>query len=159
MRLVTKTAPCCPAELLKPTTTRRTTSQTPHFALRQRLLGSQRDSSSTDATQPLKGAHTLQAYCLGVSRSAHDAFNPGNLHMTSAELCVSAGCLGQYIEELLLCGQEVLPLLPPDAKACLMAIARRRVSHLPCPEAKCLCIQVDLRSLCRDCWTVKLLQC
>lgn len=87
-------------ELLKPTTTGRTSDQTPNFALRQRLIGSQRDSRGTGGMQPSKGAHTLQAYCLG--------------------------CLGQYIEELLLCGQEVLPLLPPDAKACLMAIARRR---------------------------------
>lgn len=39
-----------------------------------------------------------------------------------------AGCLGQYIEELLEAGQEVLPLLPPDAKASLLAIARRQVS-------------------------------
>lgn len=38
-----------------------------------------------------------------------------------------AGCLGQDIEELLDVGQEVLPLLPPDAKASLMAIARRQV--------------------------------
>ena len=43
-------------------------------------------------------------------------------------IVASAGCLGQYIQELLEVGQEVLPLLPPDAKASLLAIARRQVS-------------------------------
>ncbi len=41
--------------------------------------------------------------------------------------CIATGCLGQYIEELLLCEEEVLPFLPADAKACLMAVARRQV--------------------------------
>jgi len=45
----------------------------------------------------------------------------------------AAGYLGQYIEELLLCGAEVLPFLPPDAKASLLAIARRQVCLLVIP--------------------------
>ena len=44
-----------------------------------------------------------------------------------------AGYLGQYVEELLLCGAEVLPFLPPDAKASLLAIARRQVCLLVIP--------------------------
>ena len=54
-----------------------------------------------------------------------------------------AGCLGQYIEELLLCGAEVLPSLPPDAKASLLAIARRQVCLLVIPlfaEPRCLLV-------------------
>jgi len=45
----------------------------------------------------------------------------------------AAGYLGQYIEELLLYGAEVLPFLPPDAKASLLAIARRQVCLLVIP--------------------------
>ncbi|KAL0036758.1 hypothetical protein WJX79_008838 [Trebouxia sp. C0005] len=69
-------------------------------ALRQRLLSSQQASVSREAGQGVTGPYSLQAYCLGY--------------------------LGQYIEELLLCGAEVLPFLPPDAKASLLAIARRQ---------------------------------
>ncbi len=55
----------------------------------------------------------------------------------------NAGYLGQYIEELLLCGAEVLPFLPPDAKASLLAIARRQVCLLVVPlfaESHCLLV-------------------
>ncbi|KAL0052743.1 hypothetical protein WJX82_006893 [Trebouxia sp. C0006] len=69
-------------------------------ALRQRLLSSQQASVSTETGQGVTGPYSLQAYCLGY--------------------------LGQYVEELLLCGAEVLPFLPPDAKASLLAIARRQ---------------------------------
>ncbi|KAA6424335.1 MAG: hypothetical protein FRX49_05547, partial [Trebouxia sp. A1-2] len=46
--------------------------------------------------------------------------------LSSQQASDAAGYLGQYIEELLLCGAEVLPFLPPDAKASLLAIARRQ---------------------------------
>ena len=38
-----------------------------------------------------------------------------------------AALLGLYLEELLELGPSILPLLPPDAKSTLLAIARRQV--------------------------------
>lgn len=37
-----------------------------------------------------------------------------------------AGTLGDYLPELLECAEELLPLLPPQFKNCLMAVARRQ---------------------------------
>lgn len=51
-------------------------------------------------------------------------------HLQGLNSTAAAGCLGQYIEELLEVGKEVLPMLPPDAKASLLAIARRQVCLL-----------------------------
>eukprot|EP00803_Ostreobium_quekettii_P004767 evm.model.scf_688.5 EVM.evm.TU.scf_688.5 scf_688:24393-25472(+) len=40
-------------------------------------------------------------------------------------LCL--GCLGRYISDILGYGEQILPFLPPDVRACLLAIAKRKV--------------------------------
>ena len=47
-----------------------------------------------------------------------------------------AGCLSEYLEELLDCGDEVLQFVPAHSKAVLAAVAKRKVGALHPWQAK-----------------------